>query len=126
MPFPDRAKAEDEAAPAFRRAGLIGMGDDARIEQRRRFEGIFVEKIGPDQLALDLGETRVRRKGVFHLVGARLEGRQKIAVAALEILKDIGQLAGCHLGIERQDPVDDMVRPCLVGGVEVAAARSPA
>ena len=54
MPFADRAQAQDEAAPAFRRAGLIGMGDDARIEQRRGFEGIFVQKIGADQLALDL------------------------------------------------------------------------
>ena len=120
MPFADRAKTEDEAAAAFRRAGLIGMRDDARIEQRRRFEGIFVQKIGADQLALDLGETRMRRKGVFHLVGARLEGRQQVAMAALEVLEHIGQLAGRHLGIERQHPLDDMVRAGLVGGVEVA------
>ena len=59
-------------------------------------------------------------EGLFHLVGARLEFLQQIAVAALKILQDIGQLAGRRLGIERQDAVDDMVRPCLVGGVEVA------
>ena len=52
MPFADRAKTEDEATAAFRRTGLIGMGDDARIEQRRRFEGIFVQEIGADQLTL--------------------------------------------------------------------------
>ena len=62
----------------------------------------------------------MRRKGVFHFVGARLECLQQVAMAALKVLKDIGQLAGCHLGIERQDPVDDMVRPGLVGGIEVA------
>ena len=61
----------------------------------------------------------MRRKGVFHFVGARLECLQQVAVAPLEILKDIGQLAGCRLRIERQDPVDDMVRPGLVGGIEV-------
>ena len=120
MPFPDGAKAEDEATPAFRRAGLIGMRDDARIEQRRRFEGIFVQKIGADQLALCLGESGMRREGIFHFVGARLEGRQQVAVAALEILEHVGQLGGHRLGIERQDPVDDVVRPGLVGGIEVA------
>ena len=52
MPLADRAKAEDEPEPAFRRAGLVGMGNDAGIEQRRGFKGIFVEKIGADQLAL--------------------------------------------------------------------------
>ena len=52
MPFADGAKAQDEATAALRRARLIGMGDDARIEQRRRFEGILVQEIGSDQLAL--------------------------------------------------------------------------
>ena len=120
MPFADRGKTEDKAAAAFRRTGLIGMGDDAWIEQRRRFERVFVQKICSDQLPLDLAEARMRRKGVFHLVGARLEGRQKVAVAALKILKDVGQLVGCHLGIEHHDPLDDMVRACFVGGIEVA------
>ena len=76
MPFADRAQAEDEATSAFRRAGLIGMGDDARIEQRRRFEGIFVQEIGADQLALVLGEGGVGGERLFHLVGARLERRR--------------------------------------------------
>ena len=56
MPFADRAQAEDEATPARRRAGLVRMGDDARIEQCRRLERIFVQEIRADQLALDLGE----------------------------------------------------------------------
>ena len=33
MPFPyGRRNFQDEATPAFRHTGLIGMGDDARIE----------------------------------------------------------------------------------------------
>ena len=32
MSFPDSAKTQDEAEPAFRRTGLIGMRDDTRIE----------------------------------------------------------------------------------------------
>ena len=104
MPFPDRAKTEDEATSAFRRAGLIRMGDDARIEQCRRFEGILMQEIGSDQLTLRLGENRMRREGDFHFVGARLEGRQQVAMAALEILQHIGQVMGCHLGIRAPGP----------------------
>jgi hypothetical protein len=62
----------------------------------------------------------MRRKGTFHFVGARLECRQQVAVAALEILENIGQLTGCRPGIHCQDPIDDMVRACLVGGIEIA------
>ena len=46
--------------------------------------------------------------------------RQQVAVTTLEILEDIGQLAGCRLRIQPQDTVDDMIRPCLVGWVEIA------
>ena len=79
-----------------------------------------MQEISADQLTLSLGEHRMRREGVFHFVGARLEGRQQVAMAALEILEHIGKLAGCRLGIERQDPLDDMVRARLVGRIEVA------
>ena len=120
MPLPDRAKAEDETTSAFRRAGLVRMRDDARIEQCRRFEGIFVQKVGADQLTLHLGENHMRREGDFHLVGARLEARQQVAMAALEIVQHIGQVVGCGLVAKRQDPLDDMVRARLVGRFEVA------
>ena len=58
------------------------------------FKGIFVEEIGADQLALDLAEDGMSRKGVFHFIGARLECLQQVAMPALEILEDVGQLAG--------------------------------
>ena len=52
-----------------------------------------MQEIGANQLALVLGERRMRGKGVLHFVGARLERLQQIAMAALEILQDLGQLA---------------------------------
>ena len=79
-----------------------------------------MQKIGADQLALDLCEIGMRREGVFHFVGTRLERLQQVAVPALEILKNLGQLVVRRLGIERKDPLDDMVRPRLVGRVEIA------
>jgi hypothetical protein len=62
----------------------------------------------------------MRRKGVFHFVGARLEGCQKVAVAALKIFKNVGQLVGCHLGIEHHDPFNNVVCPDPVSWVEIA------
>ena len=79
-----------------------------------------MEKISADQLALDFAEIHVRRKRVFHFVGARLEGRQKVAMAALKVLKDIGELVRRHLGVQRHDPLDDMVCPGLICRIEVA------
>ena len=120
MSFADGAQTENEAQAALRRARLVGMRHDARVEQRRRFERIFVEKIGADQLPLVFGKGAVRRQGLLHLVGARLERLQQVAVAALEILQDVGELAGDGFGIQRQNPVDDMVGARLVGRVEIA------
>jgi hypothetical protein len=39
---------------------------------------------------------------------------------ALEVLQNVGELAGNSFGIEGEDPVDDMIGACLVGGVEIA------
>ena len=85
-----------------------------------------MHKIGADQLTLYLCENGMRSKGVFHFAGTRLERLEQVAVATLEILEHIGELAGRRLGIERQDAADDMVRPGLVDGVEVPRFRSPA
>ena len=102
MTFADRAEAEDEPAPALRRAGLVRMGNDAGIEERGRFKRVFVKKIGPDQLALYHAETSMARKGFLHLVGARLEYRQQVAMPSLEILQNLCQLIGGCPGVQRQ------------------------
>ena len=123
MPLTNRAKTEDEPESAFRRAGLVWMGDDAGIEQRRGFKGIFVEKIGADQLALYQAEPGMIGKGIFHFVGACLELRQQVAVPSLEVFQDIRELDRRVLGAQRQDTVNDMIGAALVGGVEVSRFR---
>ena len=120
MPLADRAKAEDEPESAFRRAGLIGMGNDAGIEQCRGFKGIFMEEIGADQLALYQAEPGMVGKGAFHLVGAGLELSQQVTVPSLEVFQDIRQLRRCVLGAQGQNTIDDVIGPGLVGGIEVA------
>jgi hypothetical protein len=39
---------------------------------------------------------------------------------ALEILQDIGKLVGNGVGIERENPIDDMIGAGLVSRVEIA------
>ena len=123
MAFADGTKAEDETKAALRGSGLIRMRDDTRIEERRGLERIFIEKIGADELALDLCERSMIGQRIFHLRGARLEGLQQIAMAAEEILQNIGQLTVRCLGIEREHTFDDMVGTGLVGRIEITRLR---
>ena len=60
------------------------------------------------------------RERLFHFVGAGFERLQQVAMAALEVLQDIGKLAGSGFGIECENPIDDMVGAGLVGWIEIA------
>ncbi len=70
MPFANGAKAQNESAAMFRCARLIGMPDDAWVEQGRSFERIFAEKISPDEAALRLIQLSMWLERVLHLCGA--------------------------------------------------------
>jgi hypothetical protein len=71
-------------------------------------------------LALNFGKGAVSRQCLFHLVGAGFEGFEQVAMAAKKILQDVGELAGSGFGIERENPIDDMIGAGLVGRVEIA------
>ena len=68
-----------------------------------------MEKVGPHQLALDVRELSMRREGVLHVVGARRECREEVAVAALEILEHFSEQALRLLEIQPQYAIDDMI-----------------
>src|SRR5450631_3352729 len=119
MPFAHRPQTQDETASAFRHAGLVGVRDNAWIEQGRGFERILVQEVGADQLALHLGKLGVSKERVFHVDGARLEGRQQVAMAAQEVLQYVGQLVRRYRRVKRQHPSDDVIGARLVGRVEV-------
>ena len=120
MSFAHSAQAQDKAPPADGRTRLIGVADNTRIEQRGRLEGIFMQEIGTDQPALVLREGSVARESLLHFICARLEGLEQVAMTAEKVLEDVGQLRCNRRGIERQNPVDNMVRTRLVGWIEVA------
>src|ERR1700730_9475803 len=120
MPFTGGTETENEAQATLRRLGLVGVRHDAGVKQGRGFERIFVEKVSADQLALGAGKGAMSRQRLFHVVGASLERLQQVAMAALEIFQNIGELAGNGFGIERENPVDDMICARLVGRVEIS------
>src|ERR1700760_1762566 len=120
MAFAASTKTEDKTKAIFGRPRLIGMRHDARIEQRRCLERILVEKIGADELALDLGERDMIGQRIFHLRGTRLESLQQIAVTAEEVLHNVCQLTIGRPGIELEDSLDDMVGAGLIRWIEVA------
>ena len=102
MSFADGTQAENEAQSALRRVRLVGVRHDAGVEQSRGFERVFIEEIGADQLAPVLGKGAVGRHGLFHDLGPGLERLQRIAVPALKILQDIGELGGSGLSARNQ------------------------
>lgn len=120
MPFADGAKAQDEPAAVFRRARLIGMANNAWIEQGRGFERIFVEKIGPDQSSLRLAQWGMWVERFLHFRRARLENFEQVPVPTLEVLKHLAQLLRGHFGIKSKHPGNNMIGANLVGRVEVS------
>ena len=120
MPFANGAKAQDEPAAVFRCARLVGMPNDAWIEQGRGFERIFVEKIGSDQSTLRLAQWSMRVERPLHVHGARLENFEQVPVPALEVLEHFAQLLSGRFGVEPKHAGDNMIGADLVGRVEVS------
>ena len=79
-----------------------------------------MEEISSDQTALRLVQRGVWLECVLHLGCARLENIEQIAMTAFEVLQHVAQLLRCGIRIEPQHSIDDMVRPGLVGRIEVS------
>jgi hypothetical protein len=120
MAFADGAKAQNESAAICRRAGLVGMPDDAWIEQGRGLERIFVEKISADQATLRLVQLGVWFKRVFHAAGAGFENVEQIPVTTFKVFEHLAQQLRGRFGIEPKHPIDDMIGTDLVSRVEVS------
>jgi hypothetical protein len=61
----------------------------------------------------------MRLQRLFHLGGAHLKYLKQVPVATFEIFEHLSQLSGGILGLEPNNPVDDMVGASLIGWVEV-------
>ena|SRR5713226_229263 len=120
MPFADGAKAQDESTAIFRRASLVGVPDDARIEQGRCLERILMKKICTYQAALRFIQFGMCHQRLFHIRSARLEDIEQIPVTTFKIFEHVAQLLRSSFGIEAKNPVDDMIGPDLISWVEVS------
>ena len=104
----------------FRRARLVGVPDNARIEQGRGFERVFVEKIRTNEATLRLIQFGMGFERVLHVGGARFENVEQVSMAAVEVFKHFTQLLRGSFGIEPKHPLNDMIGTDLIGRVEVA------
>jgi hypothetical protein len=120
MPFADSAQAQNKSTAILRRTRLVGVADDARVEQGRRLERVFVKKIRANQAAPRLVQCGMRLERLFHFRGTGLENLKQIPVAALEILQHLRQLPGGSLGLELKYPIDNMIGPSLIGWIEIS------
>jgi hypothetical protein len=59
-------------------------------------------------------------KGSFHLIRARLEGLQQIAMPPDKVLQDLRKEAGNARRIQCHDAIHDVVRARLIRRVEIA------
>src|SRR3954462_12638742 len=96
------------------------MPNDARIEQGRSLERIFVEKISSDQTTLRLVQLCMWFERVLHLCGARLKNLEQVPMPAGEVFKHLGQLSRGTFRIEPKHPFNDMIGPDFIGVIEVA------
>ena len=120
MTFANGTKAQDESTAILRRTGLVGVPDDAWIEQSRRFKRILMKKIRTDEAALRFIQFSMRLERLFHLRSAGLEEIEQIPVTTLEIFEHIAQLSFRRFGIKPKNPFNNMVGSNLVGWIEVS------
>ena len=115
--FADGTKAQNESAPSIGCARLVGVPDDARIEQGRGFERVLVKKIRTDEVALRFRQYGMRLQCLFHLDSTRLEDLEKVPVTTFEVFEHVRQLLFSSVRLEPQNPADDMIgaRSCRSG-----------
>ena len=114
MSFADAAQRHREADGSLRQSRLIGVEDDARVEQSGRFEGIFFAEIGADQqrpVAVD--GIAIDRQAV-DLSEAAEQQLFDVPVALGERGGDALQLPAKRLIVEREDALDDSLRPRVI------------
>ena len=59
MAFAGCPQAHDKAQAAFFQMALIRMGNDGRVEEGGRFNGVLFCKVGADQSLLNIAEQSV-------------------------------------------------------------------
>jgi hypothetical protein len=119
MSFSKSAQTKHEAHRAFWGARLIGVKDDAWVEQRRGLEAVLLQKVGADELTLDGRKGRMHRQRGLHFFSTRLEGFEQVAVALVEIFQHIRKPRRRGIRIEGEHASNNILHTSEVGRVDV-------
>ena len=84
MSFPDPPHAHHESQAACRHAGLVGVGHNAGVAQRRPFDGVLAGKGRSQQQYSRIGEMDVGIQAVGQLVGVSTERAHEVTMASVE------------------------------------------
>ena len=107
MSFADAAQRHGEADGSRRQSRLIGVKDDAGIEQGRRFERIFLAEIGADQQRPVAADGIAIDREAVDLAEATEQHVFDVEVAFGQRRDDALQLPGELFIVERQDTLRD-------------------
>ena len=121
VPFADGAQAQDEAQPPSGAPDWSGCGTMLGLNKRRGLERIFVQKIGADQAGAGSCVKAAWPRSASSISSARASNvSSRLRWRPWKFSSTSASWLAAVLGIERENPVDDMVGAGLVGRVEVA------
>ena len=89
--FPDPPHAHHESQAACRRVGLVGVGHNAGVAQRRPLDGVLAGKGRSQQQYSRIGEVDVGIQAVGELAGVPTERAREVTVASVEAGDDVVQ-----------------------------------
>ena len=118
VPLAGGPQAEDEPARPVGQARLVGVPDHRRVEQGRRFQGVFLGEVGADQQAPALADRLVGQQVLADLLEAVQEELAGPLVPLAELPHHaLQQALDLRLG-EGRDAGDDLLDPVLARRLE--------
>ena len=112
LPYPPHAHDEPQAARCH--VALIGVGDHARIAERRTLDGVLVGERGSKQQHSRVGELMAGTQPVGEFAGMAAERAYEVAVSALEARDDVVQRP-CHVVVgQRKNSLEHQSRSRLL------------
>ena len=124
MPLAHGPQRQDESKRPLGQPHLVGVRNDARVHDRRGAEGVFVAKIGADELALSAVQWISQANLARHLIVPFLEHPAYLAMAAFEIREHKGELGLGRAAVHGAHRGNDPPHSIIIDRVDVPRLRS--
>ena len=118
MPLAGGAQAQHEPACSLFQSGLVGMPDHGRIEERGRFQGVFLGEVRADQHPAILGERLVGEQVFLEQIKPVQKEVAGFLMAAVKLAHHVVEQGVDFRFRERHDPGDDPFDPMVAGRLE--------